>query len=227
MGPPSGTENIGDSLLTILERLWVSSEASNKTVVPELCSIMHTRLLPLVIKEGLGRSYPATLTCISNLAGWYQQLGKFDTAEQLGLKAVIIRQAVLGDDYPHTLFSISNLAIVKELQVKVVTAIKNQLGEEYPKTLLSEANLAATFLYLEIERQTLEKKERILGEEHTDTLTSVANLASIYIEQYKYKEAKTLLVRVIGIKKRQLGLRYPETLSSISNLASLYLLQDK
>ena len=71
------------------------------------------------------------------------------------MKVMETRKTVLGEDHPHTLISIANLASIfwsqgqwnkaEELGVKVMEAMKRVLGEDHPDTLISIANLALTF----------------------------------------------------------------------------------
>ncbi|KAK4246934.1 hypothetical protein C7999DRAFT_41647 [Corynascus novoguineensis] len=126
-----------------------------------------------------------------------------------------ILKAVLGEEHPDTLASITNLASIygnqgrskeaENLEVQVVEARKRVLGEEHPNTLnrrWKEAeNLGA---------QVVEASKRVLGEEHPDTLNR------------RWKEAENLEVQVVEARKRILGEEHPDTLNSIANLSSTY-----
>jgi hypothetical protein len=62
---------------------------------------------------------------------------------------------ILGEEHPHTLTSMANLAATyrnqgrwkeaEELEVQVMQMCKKILGEEHPDTLTSMANLASTY----------------------------------------------------------------------------------
>ena len=66
-----------------------------------------------------------------------------------------ISKRVLSEEYPFTLSSMVNLAVIyrnqgrwkeaEELQVQVIKISKRMLGEEHPFTLSSMVNLAATY----------------------------------------------------------------------------------
>jgi hypothetical protein len=71
------------------------------------------------------------------------------------------------------------------------------LGEKHPSTLNSMNNLIIVLQqqrkYKEAEqmqRQTLDLKEKVLGEEHPLTLNSMNNLISVLRQQGKYEEAE-------------------------------------
>ncbi|KAF1828794.1 hypothetical protein BDW02DRAFT_204722 [Decorospora gaudefroyi] len=78
--------------------------------------------------------------------------GRWKEAEDLFEQELQTRKRVLGDEHPHTLSSIGNLASTygnqgrwkeaEELEVQVMEARKRVLGNEHPHTLTSIDNLA-------------------------------------------------------------------------------------
>ncbi|KAM7210534.1 hypothetical protein V8F06_014090, partial [Rhypophila decipiens] len=165
--------------------------------------------------------------------GWWAE------AESLFVQVMETFKRVLGEEHPHTLSSMANLASTysnqgrwkeaESLFVQVMETSSRVLGEDHPNTLTSMANLASTFgnqgRWKEaesLEVQVMETSSRVLGEEHPDTLTSMANLASTYSNQGRWKEAESLEVQVMETRKRVLGEEHPDTLTSMGNLASTY-----
>ncbi len=82
-------------------------------------------------------------------------------------QALALRETVLGNEYPDTLMSMNNLAVVLNSQGKYKEAER-------------------------IYRQELALAERVLGNEHPFTLTSINNLAEVLNSQGKYKEAEEI-----------------------------------
>jgi hypothetical protein len=165
--------------------------------------------------------------------------GRYKEAEELQVQVMQMTKRVLGDEHPHTLTSMGNLASTysdqgrwkeaEELQVQVMQITKRVLGDEHPDTLTSMGNLASTYSDQgrwkeaeELQVQVMQITKRVLRDEHPDTLTSMGNLASTYSDQGRWKEAEELQVQVMQITKRVLGDEHPDTLTSIANLASTY-----
>ncbi|KAH8201674.1 hypothetical protein TruAng_004195 [Truncatella angustata] len=165
--------------------------------------------------------------------------GQWDAAEELEVQVMETRRKKLGEDHPHTLTSMANLAstywnqgrwsAAEELFVQVIETRRKKLGEDHPHTLTSMANLASTYRNQgrwsaaeELFVQVMETSRKKLGEDHPDTLTSMANLASTYRNQGRWSAAEELFVQVIETRRKKLGEDHPNTLTSIANLALTY-----
>jgi tetratricopeptide (TPR) repeat protein len=165
--------------------------------------------------------------------------GRYNEAGELFVRVMETRKTVFGEEHPHTLISMNNLASsyrnqgrwkeAEELDVRVTETSSRVLGEEHPGTLASMTNLASTYRNQyrweeaeELSVRVMEISLRVLGEEHPNTLTSIGNLASTYRNQGRWKEAEELSLRVIEIRKRMLGKEHPDTLTSMDSLASTY-----
>ena len=185
---------------------------------------------------------PATADAAS-LANWYVEhfylRGRWREAEPLAVRAMQVRERVLGLEHPSTLTSVNNLALLyksqgryaeaEPLYQRALTARERVSGPEHPDTLTSVNNLAALYdsqgRYAEAEplyERALAACERVLGQEHPVTLTSVNNLAMLYESQGRYAEAEPLFQRTLAALERVLGPEHPDTLSSVNNLAGLY-----
>ena len=76
------------------------------------------------------------------------------------------RTRVLGDEHPHTLTAMANLAATYRNQGR-----------------WKEAE--------ELEVKVMEARTRVLGDEHPDTLTAMANLGSTYLDQGQLEEIES------------------------------------
>jgi tetratricopeptide (TPR) repeat protein len=89
-------------------------------------------------------------------AAWYtRERGNTSDAEKMAEQAMKVRRNLFGEDYPHTLTVMANLASTysdqgrwkeaEKAQVEVIETFKTKLGADHPDTLTSMANLASTY----------------------------------------------------------------------------------
>ncbi|KXJ84832.1 hypothetical protein Micbo1qcDRAFT_226208 [Microdochium bolleyi] len=167
------------------------------------CRQLEPHIAQLVETQPTDAKGATEWTRLLTNAGWYGwQMGGYDRAKALLLKAVEVREAVLGAESSDTLTSINNLALVLRQQGK---------HEE------AEA----------MSQRALDGYEKALGKDHPDTLTSVSNLAAVLQHQGKYEEAEAMSQRALDGREKALGKNHPDTLSSISNLARVLQNQGK
>jgi tetratricopeptide (TPR) repeat protein len=121
----------------------------------------------------------------------------YTKAEPLFLKALEIREKVLGEEHPDTASSYNNLAL-----------LYNSKGE-YEK---------AEPLFL----KALEIREKVLGEEYPDTAASYNSLATLYDSKSEYEKAEPLYLKALEIREKVLREEHPSTATSYNNLAGLY-----
>ncbi len=136
-------------------------------------------------------------------AGFYLlERGQYSDAEPLLVRALSIREQLLGVEHPHTASSLNSLALLYKEQGKYEDA-----ELLYQRALL---------IY-----------QQYLGAEHTTTATGLNNLAALYKEQGKYDDAELLYLRVLSIREQHLGTEHPYTAASLNNLGNLYQHQGK
>jgi tetratricopeptide (TPR) repeat protein len=175
----------------------------------------------------------------------FEALGLYGAAEPHLLKAMEIRQRVLGKDHPDALKSMNDLALVWGEQGKCAEAValyrqalaaeQRVLGKDHPDALKSMNDLGfvlcdGTKEYSEAEklyRQALAARERVLGKDHPDTLTSMNGLANVLRAEGKYPEAEELYRQALAARQRVLGKDHPMTLRSMFNLGSVLFDQHK
>ena len=150
-----------------------------------------------VIEDVLGPDHPDTLIARDNLAGAYEDVGRFDEAIELSERVLAEQERVLGPDHPKTLTVRNNLA-----------------GAYHSAGRFDEAIDAWEELLLDC--------QRVLGADHPVTLTVRNNLASAYGSVGRFGEAIELFERVLAERKRLSGADHPDTLTVRNNLALVY-----
>ena len=170
-------------------------------------------------------------------AGLYlQSRGEPAAARPLFERAWDLRRSRLGDDYPDTLASASNLAFdlwvlaqyerARQLGEDTLTRMRRVLGDDHPNTLRSASDLAATLRELgqyerarQLGQDAFTRLRRVLGDDHPNTLLSAAHLATTLWELGHYKQARQLGEDTLTRSRRVLGDDHPNTLLSATILA--------
>ncbi|KAH8834410.1 hypothetical protein DL96DRAFT_1810687 [Flagelloscypha sp. PMI_526] len=192
------------------------------------------------MQEEFGIEHPDTLSCISNLAVAYSDLGRHRDALILKEKVLMVRKRTLGEEDPATLTSMSNLALtclelgqhmdaLKLQEQALVLNIQIQ-GKDHPNTLTSMNNLAGIYSDLGHHRDALKLREqvlalspRVMGREHPSTLINMSNLAMTHSYLGQHGDALKVTEQVLALRIRILGKEHPDTLTSMNNLARTYL----
>jgi tetratricopeptide (TPR) repeat protein len=176
------------------------------------------------------------MTTLSNI---YTNLGRYQDAEPLAVKALETYRRLLGGEHPDTLKAAHTLANLywyqnrlkdaEALYTEVITFRKRVLGAEARDTLKAQWDLTGLYdlqgRYSEMERlslETLEAQRRLFGEDDPDTLATMHNLATSYYKQRRYEECVRLNQTVLEATRRSLGPDHPQTLFSMHNLATTY-----
>lgn len=148
--------------------------------------------------------------------------------------------AKYGEDNPHTLTALDELAVAQgingdyktsvELQEKCYEARCRKFGEKDQATLSSLSNLSYAYMELgevkkalELNEKCYEIKAETMGEENIRTLASLNNLAIAYMEYGDIDKSFELQSKCYEIRHRVLGEIHIDTLRSLCNLAILYL----
>ena len=186
-----------------------------------------------------GPDYFDTLTARNNLAGAYEDVGRFGEAIELFERVLADQERVLGPDHPDTLITRNNLAGAYdsagrfgeaiELFERVLADQERVLGPDHPDTLITRNNLAGAYdsagrfgEAIELYKRVLADQERILAPDHPETLTARNNLAVAYRYVGRFGEAIELFERVLAEREKLLGPDHPDTLASRNNLAGAY-----
>jgi tetratricopeptide (TPR) repeat protein len=122
--------------------------------------------------------------------------GRYRQALTLQGEALAGLRKALGNDHPHTMHSMHNLALTRR-----------ELGD------LQGAR--------ELFEQTLAARRRVLGDDHPHTLGSMSHLAETRRDLGDLRGARDLHEQALAARQRVLGDDHPETEQSLSNLADL------
>ncbi|KAJ7448717.1 hypothetical protein FB451DRAFT_1375247 [Mycena latifolia] len=129
----------------------------------------------------------------------YSQMGQSHEAAELEKVTLSKQMELLGENHPHTLFTMGNLAVTysdmgqlqdaAELANVVLSKRRELLGEDHPNTLHSLANSGLICFKMgrltearELQERALNACGRVLGEDHPDT-TKIAHQLAATIEQ--------------------------------------------
>ena len=169
----------------------------------------------------------------------YYNQGAYAKAEPLYLRALAIREKVLGPTHHDTANSLNNLAVLYDKQgayakaeplfLRALAINEKVLGPTHHDTASNLNNLAVLYesqgAYAKAEPlflRALAIKEKVLGPTHHHTANSLNNLAVLYDNQGAYAKAEPLYLRALVIWEKALGPDHHYTALSLSNLASLY-----
>ncbi|KAG8736677.1 hypothetical protein FRC10_009055, partial [Ceratobasidium sp. 414] len=169
----------------------------------------------------------------------YYHMGRWSSKSAMELQVLNASRQALGEEHPHTLSIMHNLACTYQkqglydqaeaLQVQVLDARKRMLGDEHLDTLTSLDSLALVYRsqgrYQRAETfhlRVLKVRKQRLGNNHRDTLACMNSLALTYRRLLRYDQAVELLKQVLVGYKEVLGLGHPRTLSCMHSLALIY-----
>ena len=140
-----------------------------------------------------GPDYFDTLTARNNLAGAYEDVGRFGEAIELCERVLADQERVLGPDHPDTLTTRNNLAVAYRSA--------GRFGEA-----------------IELFERVLADRVRVLGPDHPDTLNARDNLALAYDSAGHLAEAIDAWEELLPDCQRVLGLEHPLTKQVEKNL---------
>jgi len=175
---------------------------------------------------------------LDRAAQYLQSRGEPGTARPLFERAWHLRRSMLGDDYPDTLETASNLTFdlfvlgqweqARQLGEDTLTRCRRVLGDDHPDTLRSATILTANLRDLgyheqarELGEDTLTRCRRALGNDHPRTLRSATTLASTLREVGHYEQARQLGEDTLTRSRQVLGNDHPYTFLSAVNLTGI------
>jgi len=187
-----------------------------------------------------GRESAAYGSCCNNHGRVLYQKEDYAEVEKWYLKAISIREKVLGNEHPDYARSLNSLGILykvmgnyekaEQLYLEAKTIREKVLGKEHPEyghSLNNLGNLYSDMGNLEkAEPLYLEAKAisgKVLGKEHPDYGQHLNNLAGLYMDMGNYQKAEPLWLEAKAINERTLGREHPDYAESLNNLAELYL----
>jgi len=174
-----------------------------------------------------------------NKTGFYlKQRARYEEAEPLYQRSLVIREKVLGDRHPDVAVALNNLAQLladtnrlqeaEPLMRRALEIDEASLGEDHPNVAIRLNNLAQlladTNRRKEAEplmRRALEIDEASLGEDHPIVAIRLNNLAQLLNDTNRRKEAEPLMRRALEIDTASLGEDHPIVARDLNNLAQL------
>ncbi|MCZ6835922.1 MAG: serine/threonine-protein kinase [Planctomycetota bacterium] len=176
------------------------------------------------------------VTIRNTIADAYFALGLYQDAETHWRRSVDLLVGLEGDDDPHTLEAMDQLAMTldylgrsqeaESMYRRILNGWQNALGADSAETMLTVNNLAESIRsqgrYVEASRlheENLEKRRSILGDEHPDTLETMNNLAAMYYRLSDLERSEAMFEETWIGRRQALGDEHPLTLITMSNLA--------
>jgi len=208
----------------------------------ELC-LPHALLCVHWIEQN-GFTFPEATRLLHAVGVYLRDRGQYTQAELLLVRALSMREQVLGPQHQETIDTLNVLAWLYIVQSKypqaerlVQSALANferVLGPEHPEVVTALDMLASAYLYegkyVQAEplyQRALAMREQALGKSHPLVAVSLNNLALLYYWQGKYGQAEPLYQRSLVISESTQGSEHPDTLMQLNNLALLYIHQGK
>jgi len=194
------------------------------------------------VNTGLAKDPELQAQMMHVMGNVYTNLGVYDRAQSLLLRAIEVNRAARGPGDPESLSTMDSLggtldqqgrySEAEKLQREALDGQRRALGPEHPDTLVTMGDLAGT-LALEgrfeeaekLGRETLEKERRVLGSENHHTIVSMDTLAAILGEEGRFAESEQLEGETIELERRVYGPNHLGLLMSMANQAdTLYLM---
>lgn len=207
-------------------------------------ALVEAEKLEAAARARLGTKHPGYGAVLTYLGMTYNQLGKYDKAEEVYKRVLPIYEKALGANHAGVGEILNNLGAICEAQGKYGEAeqfYKRALpiyektvgpnNTDYANTLSNLARIYertdrfddAVSLY----QRALGIKEKFLGSNNRELVSVLANLASTYRRMGKYAAAEELQRRAIAINEHALGPDHPDMSSSLHDLAATFEIQDK
>ena len=158
-------------------------------------------------------------TLANNLSTIYWAMGQLERALEFQLKALTIREKILGENHPDLASSYNNVCTIYynmgqleralEFQLKALTIWEKSLGENHPDLATSYNNISMIYQdmgqlerALEFQLKALTIQEKILGENHPSLATSYHNLSTLYLDKKDYPAALSYSAKAVAIMKK-------------------------
>jgi tetratricopeptide (TPR) repeat protein len=215
-----------------------------------MANIKHIEEAVNIILELFGKKHPTIAYAYNNLAGIYQDMGRYENALNLYKQSLEIKLDLFEATDPLVATAYNNIATLYKIMGRYEDALLlyqqsleirlEQLGERHPDVGISFNNLATIYQAmgryeeaLSLYNKALEIGLEQLGGKHTDVATSYDNLANLVATSYNnlaklYKalgrdvEALPLLEQSLEILLETLGDKHPHVATAYNNLAVIY-----
>jgi len=187
-------------------------------------------------------NYPAMAMALEKLAEAYHSQGEYAEAEPLYVRALTIKEKMLGLEHLDLVETLNKLAEFYEaqeqysnsepLRTRALAIMEKVLGPEHldvAEALNEIAGLYAGTCYsnrygysLPLYMRALAIKEKVLGPEHLDVAEALNEIASGYEEQEQYTNSLPLRIRILAIREKALGPEHSDVADALYGLALCY-----
>lgn len=209
-----------------------------------IAALAEGRSLESAVRARFGENhlrYAAVLVDLGN-ANLFQ--GKYDEAEAIIKKALVIREQALGPNDPAVALALNNLGLVYQARGSAQLAEENYrrvlmieektLGVNHPEYARTLTNLAVVCQelgkYGEAEasfKRALDIRERIQGPDQSDVTSTLRGMAVLYSTLGRHAEAEEVTKRALAIDEKILGADNPSIATTLNILAVQYESQGK
>ncbi|MDR2118892.1 MAG: tetratricopeptide repeat protein [Tannerellaceae bacterium] len=211
------------------------STTESRSLFPELASQIHFVMAQIPLKvqgEEHARLY-------FFLGKGYDEFGDYSKSMECYVKALDIRERILGVFHYDTAITYHNIAEVYEDQgdydqamecyLKALTVYEKVLGTDHPYTAITYNNIAVVHHYREEYDQALEYhlkaiaiKEKTLGAGHPDTAATCNSIATVYRRKGDHVQALEWYRKTLKIQEKALGAYHPEIAAICNDIALIY-----
>lgn len=175
----------------------------------------------------------------NNIALTFRALGQYEEALGYHIKALAIREEVLGDNHPDFATSYNNIALTfyglgryeeaLDHDQKALAIREEVLDDNHPDLATSYNNIAASYRALGqyeealgFNKKALSIRETILDHNHPSLANSYNNIANTYLRLGQYEEALDYYKKALAIKEEVLDNNNPSLANSYNDLSVIY-----
>jgi tetratricopeptide (TPR) repeat protein len=165
--------------------------------------------------------------------------GLFREGLELSKQALVLRQAILGDEHLDTVhalnsvgsahFHLGELNQALELQSRALNIRRRVLGDQHASTAESFYNLGVVYSELgsttkglEFSLQALEIQRNVLGENHPDVARSLSSLSFSYGGLGEFEKELETSLQALEIMRNTVGEQHPEIGRSLERVGIAY-----
>ena len=187
---------------------------------------------------GAGDDDLRTAHLAARLALVHKDAGAYPEARAANLRALAVRERLLGPDHPDVAGLLNNLANVEQavgdyaaaepLLRRALDINTRAFGPDHPDVAVNLGNLALVrheqddaVQARELHTRALKIAEAALGPDHPNVAAMLANLATTELALGHDEPARALYVRALAIEEKVYGPDHPEVAMSLTNLATL------
>lgn len=190
-------------------------------------------------REGLGVHSLVHAESLDDVAFLYEDVGRYDEAETLYLRAAEVVLDGFGDAHPAYATYLNNVAVLyttlgryddaERLLRQVLHLHRRERRDRYPAWATAASNLAGVYEALgrreaaeELYRRAMAVDREVFGEDHPAYGTDLYKLASLYVTTDCFPEAEPMMERAAEIIGEVLGEDAPEYAECLDRLATIH-----